>query len=75
MIWQDYVIMVSCFGFAFALLPSILGKQKPARSSCAITMAPLALCLVSFATLGLWLSFGAEAVALMAWGVLFLQRR
>ena len=75
MLWQDVVIMVSCFGFAFALIPSIKGKQKPAKSSCAITLVLLAMCLISFGTLGLWLSFGAEATAMVAWAILLFQRR
>ncbi len=75
MIWQDIVIMIACFGFALALLPSIRGKQKPARSSCALTLFLLALCAVSFATLKLWLSFAAEMTAMLAWGILFSQRR
>ena len=37
MVCQDIVIMVACFGFALALIPSILGKNKPARLSCLIT--------------------------------------
>lgn len=73
--WQDIVIMVGCFGFALALIPSIIGKQKPARSSCLITMVLLAMISISFATLHFWLSFSAEMVALIAWSILFFQRR
>ena len=75
MIWQDIVIMVACFGFAIALVPSIKGKQKPAKSTCAITIALLTAISVSFATLGLWLSFASEITAIMAWGILLFQRR
>ncbi len=75
MIWQDVVIMVSCFGFTIALIPSIRSNQKPARSSCTITVLLLILCAVSFATLKLWLSFLAETTAIIAWGILLFQRR
>ncbi len=75
MLWQDVVIMISCFGFALALIPSIRSKQKPARSSCALTVFLLLLCAVSFATLGLWLSFSAEMLATLAWGILLVQKR
>jgi len=75
MIWQDIVIMVACFGFAVALIPSIRGKQKPEKSSCAITMVLLMAIAVSFATLGLWLSFISEITAIIAWGILLFQKR
>lgn len=73
--WQDVVIMVACFGFALALIPSIRGKNKPAKSSCGITIALLTAIAVSFATLGLWLSFASEITAIVAWGILLFQRR
>lgn len=75
MIWQDIVIMVACFGFAVALIPSIKGKRKPEKSSCAITMVLLIAISVSFATLGLWLSFASEITAIVAWGILLFQKR
>jgi len=75
MIWQDIVIMVACFGFAIALIPSIRGKRKPEKLSCAITMILLIAIAVSFATLGLWLSFASEITAIIAWGILLLQKR
>ena len=73
--WQDIVIMVACFGFAVALIPSIVGKQKPERSSCLITIVLLTAITVSFATLNLWLSFWAEITAIIAWGILLFQNR
>jgi len=67
--------MIGCFGFAFALIPSIKGKAKPARMSCVITICLLIMVGVSFATLGLWLSFAAEVTAIIAWGILLIQKR
>ena len=75
MIWQDVVIMIACFGFAVALIPSIIGKRKPERLSCGITMVLLIAIAVSFATLGLWLSFASEITAIVAWGILLFQKR
>ena len=66
MIWQDIVIMIACFGFAIALIPSIRGKQKPAKSSCILTIALLVAIAVCFATLGLWLSMASEITAIIA---------
>lgn len=75
MIWQDLVIMVACFGFAIALIPSIKGQQKPEKSSCLVTIILLAAIAVSFATLSLWLSFWSEITAIIAWGILLFQKR
>ena len=75
MIWQDVVIMIACFGFAIALIPSIKGKRKPERSSCLITTILLTAIAISFATLGLWLSVAAEITAIIAWGILLFQKR
>jgi len=73
--WQDVVIMVACFGFAVALIPSIVGKYKPAKISCVLTIILLTAIAVSFATLSLWLSFWAEVSAIVAWGILLFQGR
>ena len=73
--WQDIVIMIACFGFAVALIPSIRGKQKPEKASCVLTILLLLAIAVSFATLGLWLSFSAEITAIVAWGILLFQKR
>ena len=73
--WQDIVIMVAGFGFAIALISSIKGKQKPARSTCALTVVLLTAIAVCFATMGLWLSFVSEVTSIIAWGILLFQRR
>ena len=73
--WQDIVIMVSCFGFAIALIPSIIERRKPADSSCIFTIILLALLAVCFATLGLWLSCTAEVVAILAWILVLIRGR
>ena len=75
MIWQDIVIMAACFGFAFALIPSIVGKGKPARWSCGLTAFLLAVIGFCFATLQLWLSMASEIVCIIAWLILLFQRR
>ena len=75
MIWQDVLMMIGGFGFAIALLPSIIGKGKPAKSSCLITGGILASYVIALATLGLWLSAGATALTSAMWFVLLLQKR
>lgn len=75
MIWQDVTIMTACFGFSIALIPSIRGKDKPARSTCLLTTILLIAIAVSFATLGLWLSFASELTSIIAWLILLFQNR
>jgi len=75
MVWQDVVIMAACFGFAFALIPSIKGIQKPARASCLLTIILLTAIGICFGTLNLWLSLAAQITVIIAWCILLVQRR
>ena len=75
MIWQDIVFMIGGFIFSIALVPSILGENKPARLSCAITGIILAVYCVLYATLGLWLAFSSGMLTSLAWFILLIQRR
>lgn len=73
MIWQDVLIMVGCFGFGFALLPSVFGRSKPARATCLLTSVILASFIVAYATLGLALAAYANAFVTICWLTLLLQ--
>lgn len=73
--WQDIIIMIACFGGSLALVPSIRGKNKPAKSSCVLTIIILVAIAVCFATLNLWLSLLATMSSIIAWAILLLQRR
>lgn len=75
MIWQDIVIMVACFSFSLALIPSIRGNYKPARLTCLATVIGLTATAVCFGTLGLYLALSSEITSIVAWGILLFQRR
>jgi hypothetical protein len=75
MVWQDILIAVGGFGFSIALLPSVLGKAKPAKPTCLVTGAILASYVPALVTLGLWLSAGATLISTTMWFILFFQRR
>ncbi len=75
MIWQDILMMIGGFGFSIALLPTVLSRGKPAKSSCLITGSILATYVLALATLGLWLSAGATALTATMWFVLLFQKR
>jgi len=74
MIWQDILMMIGGFGFALALIPSIVGERKPAKSSCAITGGILTSYVVAMATLGLILSAIATGITAIMWWVLLIQQ-
>lgn len=73
--WQDYLFMTGNFIFVVALLPSVIGEGKPARLTCLITSSVLYAFCIGYATLGLWLSFGATIATATLWFVLLLQGR
>jgi len=68
-------MMVVGFMFAFFLLPSIRGKEKPAKSSCVATASGMAIITLCVATLGLWLTTAAYSLTTIAWLALAIQRR
>lgn len=72
---QEIFIMVANFLFALALIPSIRGKSKPPRSTCAWTAALLYGCAASLASLGLWLAAAGAVICGIAWTVLLVQKR
>lgn len=75
MIWQDIVLMVGGLGFSIALIPTVRGKAKPAKSTCLATGSILAAFAVVYSTLGLWLAFGGTAATTTIWFVLLVQQR
>lgn len=75
MTWQDAVIAAGQAVFMLALLPAVVGREKPPRSTCLLTGVTLAVCAA--ALLMSELSWGGCAMALTAalWLVLLFQRR
>jgi len=58
MIWQDILMMIGGFGFALALIPSVIGKDKPEKSSCAITggiLTSYVVAMIGIIMIGLFL--------------------
>ncbi len=75
MIWQDVAIMVIQFSFALALMPAIIGKQKPDFWTCGLTSVLLYVMSSVMLTLDLWLSAGSSLLLACMWTVLWLQER
>ena len=73
MVWQDVVITVGVFVMILAMIPSVKGKNKPAKATSLTTGIILTTYFICFATLGLWLSAISESVLAVMWYVLFIQ--
>lgn len=74
MSWQDLVFTVGQFIFVFALIPSILGKDKPAFLTSLVTTLILFCFALSYASLNLWGSMIGAFINCFAWGILMVQK-
>jgi len=73
--WQDFVLMAAGFLFAPALIPIVRSKAKPPRSSCIMTIIPLATICSIYITLELWLAAVAIGLNALMWGIILFQPR
>lgn len=73
--WQDYAITVIQFALAGAMLPALLGKEKPDRITCGLNGGLLVALAGIFATLDLLISAGSAALVALCWWVLLFQTR
>lgn len=74
MTWQDMVIAAGQWIFLLALLPSILGKDKPAFATSILTAVILVVFAVTYATLALWVSTVTTLLVSGAWLTLAVQK-
>jgi len=74
MIWQDVVISVCSWAATLALLPSVLGKDKPALSSCIFTGVLVSTFGICYYTLDLLSAAASAWVLAAAWFVLAFQQ-
>ncbi|MFA7309614.1 MAG: hypothetical protein WC050_01780, partial [Candidatus Paceibacterota bacterium] len=66
MVWQDIVISIGGWAATFALVPTLIGRDKPAISSCFFTFTIVASFSICYATLGLWSSTVSSGVLALA---------
>jgi hypothetical protein len=71
--WQDWVLAVSGFGFAIALLPTVVGKHKPDWRTSLSTGLLLSLCIVAYVSLDLWKAVAASCLTTVLWFILLGQ--
>lgn len=72
--WQDIVIAIGGWAATFALIPTLLAKEKPALSSSVLTVVILSSFTVCYVTLGMWNASVSTAALTIAWLVLAWQK-
>lgn len=71
--WQDIVLSISVLAFNVALIPSLIGKQKPRIATSLITTLFLIPQVIVFYSLALWYSFVMALINAGLWFSLSLQ--
>jgi hypothetical protein len=74
MVWQDIIFSSGSFILLIALIPTILGKQKPEVSTSIVTGIILGAFSYSYYTLDLVFSSFITGLNSLAWFVLAFQR-
>ena len=72
--WQDFILTAASLVFSAALIPSVLGKDKPAFSTSLMTGTVLGVCSVVYATLSLWFTTFTTALVGILWLTLAVQK-
>jgi hypothetical protein len=73
--WQDLLFGIGGFIFCVALIPTIIGRTKPAFMSSVMTAGILGIYLLCYASLDLWLGFASGALTTIAWVILAIQKK
>lgn len=74
MVWQDIVISVCSWAATAALVPSIIGTDKPALWSCIMTTTIVTTFGICYMTLGLLTAAASSWLLALAWLVLTVQQ-
>lgn len=71
MIWQDYVIAAIGFAFSFMILPQVIdsyrGKSFLNLITSSLTISALVVLGITFATMDMWISAGANISTGFMW--------
>lgn len=71
--WQDIVLAISVLAFNVALVPSLIGKQKPRIATSLITATFVLPQVIVFMSLSLWYSFAMALINAIFWFSLAVQ--
>ncbi len=71
--WQDVVMTLGQFTFAFSLIPTIKAEQKPAWTTCLMSSIILTIYVPTLWSLNLYISVVATVLVAIGWWTLFFQ--
>jgi hypothetical protein len=72
--WQDTVIALCQLAFLPSMLPTLVGKDKPALPTCIMNAIIVSVITLTFVTLGLWFSVVTGTITAGIWAVLAVQK-
>lgn len=72
--WQDTVIAICQLIFFPAMMPTVLGKDKPALSTSVLNALLVSIIAFCFFTLNLWFSVVTASLTAFLWVVLAVQK-
>jgi len=72
--WQDIVLSVGSWVFAIALIPSVIGKDKPALATSLSTGIILLVYAAVYVTLSLWSASISTFLVAAMWLTLAVQK-
>jgi hypothetical protein len=71
--WQDIAITIGTVVFIVALIPSILGKDKPAVPTSMMTGTVLVVFTIVYISLALWFAAVTTGITAILWYILAIQ--
>lgn len=72
--WQDVVLAICQLAFVPAMVPTLLGPDKPALSTSVMNAVIVTTIATTMATLGLWFAVSTAALIALIWAVLAVQK-
>jgi type III secretory pathway component EscU len=72
--WQDTVIALCQLAFLPSMLPTLMGKDKPALTTCILNACIVSVIVICFVTLELWFSVITGMLTASIWATLAVQK-
>lgn len=72
--WQDIVIAICQLSFLPAMLPTLIGKDKPAFSTSLLNAIIVSIIVTCMLTLNLWFSAATGLITAIIWTILAIQK-
>ena len=73
--WQDFVFSIGNVFFALSLIPAVVKKEAPPKTTCVITSITLGVFVLVDITLNLWLTALITFISSVMWFSLIWRRK